>query len=68
MLARYIAALQAAGKPVNEKTFLDLHALPGRKTDINNNGGISTDFIGMSWEYPDGSYGQRGKIWHDTRN
>jgi hypothetical protein len=68
LLARYIAALQAAGKPLSEKTFLDWHVMPGRKTDINNNGGFSTDFIGMSWEYPDGSYGRRGKIWHATRD
>ena len=37
--------------------------MPNRKTDINNNGGISTDMIGMNWEYPDADYDRRKEIW-----
>jgi hypothetical protein len=37
--------------------------MPGNKTDINNNGAVSTDFIGQNYAYPDASYAQRGEIW-----
>jgi hypothetical protein len=36
--------------------------LPNRKTDINNNGGFSTDMIGMNYNYPEGSIKERKKI------
>jgi len=36
--------------------------LPNRKTDINNNGGFSTDMIGMSNEWPEGSYAKRRQL------
>lgn len=36
--------------------------LPNRKTDINNRGGFSTDMIGMNYKYPEGSIGERKKI------
>lgn len=37
--------------------------MPNRKTDTNNNFAISTDFIGMNWDYPDADYATREKIW-----
>lgn len=37
--------------------------MPNRKTDINNGGGISTDMIGMNWDYPEASYEKRTEIW-----
>jgi len=36
--------------------------MPNSKTDINNNGGFSTDFIGANFEYPDGNYATRARI------
>ncbi len=36
--------------------------MPNRKTDMNNDGGFSTDNIGMNYEYPDGDYQTREKI------
>lgn len=36
--------------------------MPNRKTDINNNGGFSTDMIGMNHNYPEASYKEREKI------
>ena len=36
--------------------------MPNRKTDTNNNGGFSTDNIGMNYDYPDGDYATRDKI------
>lgn len=37
--------------------------MPNRKTDINNSEGISTDFIGENYDYPDGDYSTRAEIW-----
>ena len=36
--------------------------MPNRKTDTNNNFAVSTDFIGMNYEYPDGDYATRDRI------
>lgn len=36
--------------------------MPGRKTDINNNGAFSTDMIGMNHNYPEASYAEREAI------
>ena len=68
LLVRYIAAMNAAGKPMTQGTFFKWDIMPGNKTDINNNGAISTDFIGQSWEYPEADYVTRGKIWHAHRD
>jgi len=37
-------------------------AMPNRKTDTNNGGGFSTDFIGQNYDYPEADYGERSKI------
>ena len=37
--------------------------MPNRKTDTNNNFAVSTDYIGMNYDYPDGDYATREKIW-----
>ena len=36
--------------------------IPNGKTDTNNNGYISTDYVGMSWEYPEADYATRDRI------
>lgn len=36
--------------------------MPNRKTDTNNSGAFSTDFIGMADAYPEGDYAARQKI------
>ncbi len=36
--------------------------MPNRKTDTNNNFAISTDNIGMNYDYPDGDYAARERI------
>ena len=41
---------------------LSIGAMPNRKTDTNNNFGVSTDFIGQNYDYPDGSYERRDEI------
>jgi len=62
LLARYLEALVAAGRTPKLQEFWNPVALPNGKTDINNNGGFSTDFIGANYAYPDGSYTVREQI------
>jgi hypothetical protein len=42
--------------------------LPNRKTDTNNNGAFSTDYIGGSWNYPEADYETRQKIWQEHKD
>jgi len=37
--------------------------LPNGKTDINNHGALSTDYIGASWKYPEGTAEEKLEIW-----
>jgi len=39
--------------------------MPNRKTDVNNNGGFSSDYIGANYDYPDGDYATRERIFAD---
>jgi hypothetical protein len=39
--------------------------MPNRKTDINNHGAFSSDHIGANYNYPDGDYGTRERIFRD---
>lgn len=39
--------------------------MPNRKTDTNNNFAISTDNIGMNYDYPDGDYATRERIFKE---
>ncbi|MBM3811616.1 MAG: FAD-dependent oxidoreductase [Acidimicrobiia bacterium] len=67
LLLRYIAAFEKhrgrLPKPAGELFIWSM--MPNRKTDINNRGPISTDYIGASWLYPDATYSQRARIWQD---
>jgi hypothetical protein len=36
--------------------------MPNRKTDTNNNHAVSTDYVGMNYDYPDGDYATRERI------
>jgi len=37
--------------------------IPNGKTDTNNNGAFSTDYIGGSYDYPEAGYAERARIW-----
>ncbi len=63
LLARYVEALVAAGKPPKLGELMHIQPMPNGKTDINNNGGFSTDYIGANYAYPNGDYGRRAAIW-----
>ncbi len=62
LLGRYLEALVAAGKKPQLSQFWNPIWMPNQKTDINNNGGFSTDFIGGNWDYPEASYHARETI------
>ena len=62
LLLRYIEIK----KPKNlEDGLLNINLMPGRKTDINNNGPFSTDMIGMNYDYPEGNLMTRKRIIQD---
>ncbi|WP_270089180.1 FAD-dependent oxidoreductase [Sphingobacterium sp. SYP-B4668] len=44
------------------ETFNKFDPIPNRKTDTNNHGPFSTDFIGMNYDYPEASYARRREI------
>jgi hypothetical protein len=61
LLARYLEALVAAGKEPTLSQFWNPIWMPNHKTDINNNGAFSTDFIGMNWDYPCAESAERAR-------
>ncbi len=64
LLSRLIQArTQAEGQVPALRTFLKIDLLPNGKADVNNQGAVSTDYIGGSWEYPDAGYAKRQEIW-----
>ena len=63
LLARYLEAIVASGRTPKMAEFWNPIWMPNGKTDINNNGGFSTDFIGANYDYPDGDYATRERIW-----
>lgn len=42
--------------------FFIMSMMPNHKTDANNKGPFSSDYIGMNYEYPDGDYDKRNEI------
>jgi hypothetical protein len=63
LLARYLLALEATlGRPLAINDVMKADLLQNGKTDTNNNGAFSTDYIGGSYGYPEGSYAARARI------
>ncbi|MGV3587464.1 MAG: FAD-dependent oxidoreductase [Adhaeribacter sp.] len=48
--------------------FRKFDPIPNRKTDTNNHGPVSTDYIGMNWDYPEASYERRREIIKEHEN
>ena len=65
LLGRYFEALASRGQKISLNNFLKIDMVTPEKTDINNNGGFSTDYIGMNHEYPEADYATRAKIWQE---
>lgn len=47
------------------ETFDKFDNIPNRKTDTNNHGAFSTDYIGKNYDYPEASYERRKQIIKD---
>ena len=63
LLARYLPAFEKElGRPVAINDVMKADILQNGKTDTNNNGAFSTDYIGGSYDYPEGSYEVRARI------
>lgn len=55
---------RAGRRPILEQ-LMHIQMMPGGKTDINNNGGFSTDHIGANYDYAGANYATRAKIWQE---
>ncbi len=63
LLARYLPALEKEiGHSVGINDVMKADILQNGKTDTNNNGAFSTDYIGGSYGYPEGTYAERARI------
>lgn len=47
------------------ETFQKYDPIPNRKTDTNNHGPFSTDYIGKNYDYPEATYERRKEIIRD---
>jgi hypothetical protein len=62
LLARYVEARVKAGTPLQVRDLMNPVPMPNGKTDTNNNGPVSTDFIGMNYAYPEAGPERRDAI------
>jgi FAD dependent oxidoreductase len=66
LLALYIQAMiPHLGRPMTFNEVSLFRIIPNGKVDLNNRGGFSTDYIGKNYEYPEGSYAVRERIWKE---
>jgi hypothetical protein len=66
LLRLYIDAMtKYLGRPMTFNELSLTRIIPNSKADLNNRGGFSTDYIGKNYDYPDGSYAVRERIWKD---
>src|ERR1051325_4198721 len=68
LLARLLEAHEKAAKPLRVGALMNPVMMPNDKTDTNNNGAFSTDYIGANYDYPDGDYATRDRIWKEHEN
>lgn len=63
LLIRYLEDFpQHRGRAPQLKDFFNPVLIPNHKADFNNNGPISTDYIGHSWSYPEASFEEKETI------
>jgi len=65
LLGRLIEARLAAGQTLTMGSFFNVSSMPNGKTDMNNNGAFSTDYIGMNYTYPTNSFAARAAMERD---
>lgn len=69
LMARLLQAMsQKNGRSPRFGEITRIVKLPNKKADFNNNGAFSTDYIGMSWDYPEAEYRRRAAIREDHVN
>lgn len=51
-----------------DETFSKFDMIPNRKTDTNNHGPFSFDYIGKNYDYPEATYERRKEIIKDHEN
>ncbi|MCZ2073805.1 MAG: FAD-dependent oxidoreductase [Bryobacterales bacterium] len=69
LLARYIKRFnEVRGRLPRMNELMIVSHMPKNKTDINNRGPFSTDYIGKNWDYPTAGYKRRAEIWQDHIN
>ena len=65
LLGRLLDAQVAAGEKLTIHSFFSIKSMPNGKTDMNNNGAFSTDYLGMNWTYPTNTYAARAQMERD---
>jgi hypothetical protein len=63
LLARYLPPFESElRRPLSIDVVMKADIVQRGKSDTNNNGAFSTDYIGGSYGYPNGSYAERARI------
>jgi hypothetical protein len=68
LLGRYSQALVVQGTSPSLQTFITIESMPKSKTDINNAGALSIDFVGESRAYVEADPATRAQIWQAHKN
>jgi hypothetical protein len=62
LLGRLLDARIANGDTLTVGSFFNVSTMPNGKSDWNNNGAFSSDYIGMNWTYPTNTYAIRSQM------
>jgi hypothetical protein len=66
LLQRYLHEFpQHMGRAPGLRDITNPVMIPNHKADFNNNGPVSTDYIGHSWKYPEASYAGKAALWQE---
>ncbi len=64
----YELVFRALEAGIDKRAFFKLSRIPNGKIDANNNGPVSMDFVGKSWDYAEADYETREKIAEEHKN
>jgi FAD dependent oxidoreductase len=66
LLERYLNEFQQhMGRAPGFRDITNPVMIPNHKADFNNNGPVSTDYIGHSWKYPEADYAGKAALWRE---
>jgi hypothetical protein len=66
LLERYLNEFQKhIGRAPGFRDITNPVMIPNHKADFNNNGPVSTDYIGHSWKYPEADYAGKAVLWQE---